>query len=74
MQLVPGTAVFLNRGRQTAPLALRASVEHYHVRHERVVIVSIETQPVPRVLTDERVAVDDLGYADDGTSTCREPI
>ena len=66
VQLVPGTAVFLNRGRQTAPLALRASVEHYHVRHERVVIVSIETQPIPRVLAEERVTVDDLGYADDG--------
>jgi len=25
---VPGTAVFLNRGKQTAPLALRANVEH----------------------------------------------
>ncbi|MBV8931933.1 MAG: KUP/HAK/KT family potassium transporter, partial [Kutzneria sp.] len=30
---VPGTAVFLNRGKRTAPLALRASVEHNHVRH-----------------------------------------
>jgi KUP system potassium uptake protein len=25
---VPGTAVFLNRGKETAPLALRANVEH----------------------------------------------
>src|SRR5438445_4803052 len=33
-QRVPGTAIFLNRGGQTAPLALRANVERNHVRHE----------------------------------------
>ncbi|SFR06733.1 KUP system potassium uptake protein [Lentzea waywayandensis] len=63
---VPGCAVFLNRGKETAPLALRANVEHNHVLHERVVIVSIETEPVPRVPLDRRVQVDELGYADDG--------
>ncbi|WP_406053495.1 potassium transporter Kup [Kribbella sp. NBC_00889] len=65
-QRVPGTAIFLNRGRTTAPLALRANVEHNQVRHEHVVIVSIETEPVPRVADDQRVTVDDLGYGDDG--------
>ncbi|MEU6769695.1 potassium transporter Kup [Streptomyces sp. NPDC046759] len=63
---VPGTAVFLNRGKQTAPLAMRANVQHNHVRHDQVVILSLETQPVPRVPADRRVVVDDLGYADDG--------
>ncbi|MFD8227588.1 potassium transporter Kup [Streptomyces massasporeus] len=63
---VPGTAVFLNRGKQTAPLALRANVEHNHVRHEQVVIMSIVTEPVPRVPARDRTTVDDLGYADDG--------
>ncbi|GIF97155.1 potassium transporter Kup [Catellatospora citrea] len=63
---VPGTAVFLNRGKQTAPLALRANLEHNHVRHEHVVIMSIETDTVPRVPADERITVDDLGYTDDG--------
>ncbi|WP_374581681.1 potassium transporter Kup [Frankia sp. CiP3] len=65
---VPGTAVFLNRGKQTAPLALRANVEHNHVRHDLVLILSVETLPVPRVPANERIAVDDLGYADDGVS------
>jgi KUP system potassium uptake protein len=63
---VPGTAVFLNRCTQTAPLAMRANVEHNHVRHEHVVILSIETEPVPRVPAHQRVAVDDLGFGDDG--------
>ncbi|MFI5934019.1 potassium transporter Kup [Actinoplanes sp. NPDC051494] len=65
-QRVPGTAVFLNRGKQTAPLAMRANVEHNHVRHEHVVILSLETQPVPRVPAAERIVIDDLGYAHDG--------
>ncbi len=63
---VPGTAIFLNRGSTTAPLALRANVEHNQVRHEHVVIVSIETEQVPRVAADQRAVVDDLGYGDDG--------
>ncbi|MEU0032897.1 KUP/HAK/KT family potassium transporter [Streptomyces sp. NPDC006333] len=62
----PGTAVFLNRGKETAPLAMRANVEHNHVRHEHVVILSIGTEPVPRVPADQRIVIDDLGYADDG--------
>ncbi|MEV4559572.1 potassium transporter Kup [Kitasatospora sp. NPDC049285] len=63
---VPGTAVFLNRGKQTAPLAMRANVEHNHVRHDQVVILSIETETVPRVPAERRLLVDDLGYAEDG--------
>jgi len=63
---VPGTAVFLNRGKETAPLAMRANVEHNRVLHEHVVIVSIETKPVPRVPMADRLVIDDLGYTDDG--------
>ncbi|WP_035844915.1 KUP/HAK/KT family potassium transporter [Kitasatospora azatica] len=62
---VAGTAVFLNRGKQTAPLAMRANVEHNHVRHDQVVILSIETEPVPRVPADQRIATDNLGYTED---------
>jgi KUP system potassium uptake protein len=63
---VPGTAVFLNRGKQSAPLALRANVEHNHVRHDFVLIIAIITEPVPRVPAGERLTVDPLGYGDDG--------
>jgi KUP system potassium uptake protein len=63
---IPGTAVFLNRGNRTAPLAMRANVEHNQVRHEHVLIVAIETHPVPRVPDERRLTVDSLGYADDG--------
>ncbi|MDG4820838.1 KUP/HAK/KT family potassium transporter [Asanoa sp. WMMD1127] len=63
---VPGTAVFLNRGKETTPLALRANVEHNHVLHRHVVILSIETETVPYVPDSERIEVDDLGFAEDG--------
>ena len=63
---IPGTAVFLNRGKQTAPLAMRANVKHNHALHEHVVIVAIDTVPVPRVPDSERTEVDALGYAKDG--------
>jgi KUP system potassium uptake protein len=61
-----GTAVFLNRTKQTAPLAMRASVDHLHALNERVVILSIETLSVPHVPAAQRLEIDDLGYTDDG--------
>jgi KUP system potassium uptake protein len=63
---VPGTAIFLNRGKETAPLAMRANVEHNHVLHEHVVILSLATVPVPHIPPGERITdIDDLGYTDD---------
>ena len=65
LQRVPGTAIFLNRGKATAPLALRANVEHNEILHEEVLILSIETTPAPHVPAGERLQIDDLGYKDD---------
>jgi KUP system potassium uptake protein len=66
VQRVPGTAVFLNRTKVTVPLAMRTTVDHLHSLNEHVVILSIETLPVPHVPVAERAVVDDLGYRDDG--------
>ena len=63
---VPGTAVFLNAVPDTAPLALRANVEHNHTLHEAVIIFSIEFARVPHIPPDERLVIDDLGDPDDG--------
>ena len=63
---VPGTAVFLNREDETAPLSMRANVNYNHVVHERVLILSIVVPPLPRVPDEERITVDDLGDPDDG--------
>jgi KUP system potassium uptake protein len=61
-----GTAVFLNRGNETAPLAMRANVEHNRVLHRHVIVMSIDTVPVPRLTDEERITVDELGYKRDG--------
>jgi KUP system potassium uptake protein len=63
---VPGAAVFLNANQQTTPLALRANVEHNHVLHERVIIVSIGVERVPHVAPAERLTADHLGRPSDG--------
>jgi KUP system potassium uptake protein len=66
VDVVPGTAIFLNRGNETAPLALRANVEHNHVRHQHVVVAAIDIDIIPRVPDPERLTVDPLGLEADG--------
>ena len=64
--VVPGTAIFLNRGTDSAPLALRANVEHNRVRHQQVVVVAVAIETVPRLSGDERLTIGHLGHSDDG--------
>ena len=64
----PGTAVFLNAGKETTPLAMRANVDHNGTLHRNVVILSIETLTVPNVPQSQQIVIDDLGYRDDGIS------
>src|SRR5207342_2109437 len=65
VERVPGTGVFLNRGKETAPLSMRACVDHLRSLPENVIILSLENEPVPRVRPKDRLRVDDLGYKDD---------
>ncbi|WIB78227.1 potassium transporter Kup [Curtobacterium sp. MCPF17_002] len=63
---VPGVAVFPHPNKETTPLALRANVEHNHVLHRTVLIVSVLTANVPHVPHAKAFFRDDLGYEDDG--------
>jgi KUP system potassium uptake protein len=63
---VPGTAVFPHPTKETTPLALRMNLEHNHVVHEHVVIVSAISENVPYIPAAQRISVDDLGYREDG--------
>lgn len=63
---MPGTAIFLNRGKTTVPLALRDNIRHNHVRHSNIVIASVEIATSPRVPVTQRVVIDDLGDPADG--------
>jgi KUP system potassium uptake protein len=58
---VLGTAIFLNPGKQTTPLALRAEVERIHALHEKVVIVSLDPVGIPHVDPSDRFSVEQLG-------------
>jgi KUP system potassium uptake protein len=69
VQRVSGTAVFLNRGVKTTPLAMRANVDHNHTLHETALIVSIESVPAPYVDEGERITISSLSYPDDGISS-----
>jgi KUP system potassium uptake protein len=59
---VPGTAIFLNPGEKTTPLALRATVEHTHAMHDKVVIVSVDMVSIPQVDPGNRFSVKMLGH------------
>jgi KUP system potassium uptake protein len=63
---VAGIAVFPHPNKESTPLALRATVKHNHVLHERVIIVSTTTAQVPHIPASEAYTYDDLGYTDDG--------
>ncbi|HEX8976632.1 MAG TPA: KUP/HAK/KT family potassium transporter [Solirubrobacteraceae bacterium] len=58
---LPGLAIFLNPGKATTPLALRAQVEHNHAFHEKVIIVSVDQVSVPHVSERDRFASEPLG-------------
>jgi KUP system potassium uptake protein len=58
---VDNVAVYLSPDKRTTPLALKAEVEHHHVFHEKVLIVSVETVSSPHVDPDDRFEVEVLG-------------
>jgi KUP system potassium uptake protein len=51
---VDGTAVFLSSSRQGIPLALLNNLKHNKVLHQNVVIMTVITEPLPRVAPDRR--------------------
>ena len=58
---VPGTAVFLTANPTSVPRALLHNLKHNKVLHERIVVLKVETQDVPRVPTSDRLEVDHMG-------------
>jgi KUP system potassium uptake protein len=58
---VPGTAVFLTANPATVPRALLHNLKHNKVLHERVVVLKVETEDVPRVPSSERLEVEHMG-------------
>jgi KUP system potassium uptake protein len=59
---VPGTAVFLDRTATGVPRTLLHNLKHNKVLHERVILLTIVTEAVPRVPVGERLFVRPLEH------------
>ena len=57
---LPGTAVFLSSKPNGVPLALTQFVKHNHVLHQRVVIVTVVIEEVPRIADEGVTEVIDI--------------
>jgi KUP system potassium uptake protein len=58
---VPGTAVFLARSSEGTPTALVHNLLHNKVLHEKVIILTIETDTKPISPVSESIEIQDLG-------------
>ena len=59
---VPGTAVFMYGNADGTPPALLHNLVHNKVLHERVVLLTVETQEIPLVAEADRVSVEEEGH------------
>ena len=59
---VPATAVYLASDRAGVPSALLHNLKHNLVVHERVIVVTVQTELTPTVDSEDRLATTDLGH------------
>jgi KUP system potassium uptake protein len=59
---VPGTAVFMTAQPRGIPPALAHNLRHNKMLHERVVLLTVSTAPVPHVAEDHRITSETIGY------------
>jgi len=59
---VPGVAVFMSSDPEVAPAVLLHHLKHNKVLHEKVVLMSVETENVPTVDAADRVTFRDCGH------------
>ena len=65
---IKGTAIFLNRSKDTTPLALRVAQTRLRAIPEEVVILTVDIGNEPSVSDEDRAELDHLGDPDDGFS------
>ena len=58
---VPGTAIFMYRSSTHTPYSLAQNLKTNKVLHERIVLLSVETEETPRVRRSRRVTLTPLG-------------
>lgn len=59
---VRGTAVFMASSAQGTPPALLHHFKHNQVLHEEVVLLTVESAPIPEVAEDKRIEATDKGH------------
>jgi KUP system potassium uptake protein len=59
---VPGTAVYLTSRVDVVPVPLLHNLKHNKVLHERIVLLRVATENIPRVAPENRLEVSHLGY------------
>ncbi len=57
---VPGTALFLTRTRQDAPPVMVWHVRHNRALHERLFVLSVDTESVPWIRDSERLTFEEI--------------
>src|SRR5262249_3079618 len=60
VQRVPGVAAYFTRHPDRVPIALLHSLKHYHVLHERVLLLTIRTALTPHVKHVHRLQFEEL--------------
>jgi KUP system potassium uptake protein len=60
VQRIPGTAVYLTARHISLPIALSRNLEHNKVLHERVILLTMSTEDVPRIFDDECLMIENL--------------
>ena len=59
---VQGTAVFMTSSAEGVPVVLLHHLKHNKVLHEQVVLMSIKTEEVPEILSEERLTLEKLSF------------
>ena len=59
---VPGTAVFMTSSGDGVPVVLLHHLKHNKVLHEQVVLMSIKTEEVPEIESEERLTLEKLSH------------
>lgn len=58
---VPGTAIFMASAASGVPSALLHNIKHNRILHERVIILTVQIEDVPYVVSSDRIICKNLG-------------
>jgi KUP system potassium uptake protein len=59
---IPGTAIFMTGNVDRVPTALLHNLKHNKVLHERVVLMTVQTEDIPRVAEEQRLEIRHLAH------------